>query len=347
MNELAMNDINTVFVSDNTLNCIQAPLGSLAQLIFQTKQTELANTSRNLTNKIVSSSPGLTEAVKSLGKEEKLRLVFSDEVKKKLADGTYHLMNVKDESNNFRAIAVDAKGKTREIGKVAFDEVTKNADPTSMAVAMQGMAIQQQLQEISEQLEQISSEIKDVLMGQHNDRLALYYAGEMLLKESLVVTNEQLRKQLECSAIHSLSEGCSSLQVSLLYDISTLSDKYDENHQRLKMTSKEIEDKIFVIKSSFETIHKCVYLKAAVYYSHGEYSALTVLLNSYKAFLEQTLDSKTARLLYDHDKNEKKLSGIWQKRAVDFPKQIEALSAKITSREAYLEIDQGGLKNEN
>lgn len=347
MNELAMRDINSVFVSDDTLKCIQAPLGSLSQYIFQAKKNELANTSKNLTNKIISSSPGLTEAVKSLGKEEKLRLVFSDEVKQKIADGTYHLMTVKDESNAFRAIAVDAKGKTREIGKVAFDEVTKNADPTSMAVAMQGMAIQQQLQEISEQLEQICSEIKDVLMGQHNDRLALYYAGEMLIKESLAVNNEQLRGQLECSAMHSLSEGCSSLQVSLMYDIKSLFDKYDEAHRKLKMTSREIEDKIFVIKSSFETIHKCVYLKAAVYYSHGEYSALAVLLNSYKAFLEETLDSKTENLLYNHDKSEKKLSGIWKTRAVIFPQQIEALSAKISSHEAYLEIDQGGLKNEN
>ena len=120
MNDIVVRDISDVFVSEDTLRCIQAPLGSLSQLIFQTKQNEIASTGKNLANKMFSASPGLTETIKSLGKEEKVRLVFSDEVKKKIADGTYHLMNVKDDTNYFRAIAVDAKGKTREIGNPIY-----------------------------------------------------------------------------------------------------------------------------------------------------------------------------------------------------------------------------------
>ena len=338
MNDFSMNELNNLFVPNETLELINAPLGSLSQLIFQSKNASVESAGRSMINEMLAASPALAEAYKSLGKDEKLRLVFSEETKRKLAEGSYRLMKVKDNSSMFRAIAVDADGKTREIGKIAIDGIPKSIDPISMAMAMQGIAIQQQLQDISEQLEQISAEMRDVLMGQHNDRLALYYAGEMQLKESIAVSDAQLKRQLTCSAMNALSEGCSSLQVTVIYDIKSLLDKYDEDKRRIKMKTQEIDEKMYVIKSSFETIHQCVYLKAAIYYNLNEYNALAVLLNSYKAFLEQTLDSRAENLLYNYDRSEKKLSGIWKNRAIVFPRQIDELSAKVTSHEAYLEI---------
>ena len=66
--------------------------------------------------------------------------------------------------------------KTYRLKLVLSEEIVKGVDPGRLASAMQGMAIQEQLQEVVEQLEDMSASMEEILIGQHNDRLALYYS---------------------------------------------------------------------------------------------------------------------------------------------------------------------------
>lgn len=76
-------------------------------------------------------------------------MVFFDEVKEKIANGTYRLMKRKDADGIFKAVVVDKKGKTRAIADLKWEEIENGVDPAGMTSAMQGMAIQQQLRAIS------------------------------------------------------------------------------------------------------------------------------------------------------------------------------------------------------
>lgn len=86
---------------------------------------------------LVESSSAVAELAKGLKKSERLQLVFSDEVKQKIADGTYKLMKRKDADGIFKAVVIDKKGKTRAIADLQWEEIGNGVDPASMTAAMQ------------------------------------------------------------------------------------------------------------------------------------------------------------------------------------------------------------------
>lgn len=164
-----------------------------------------------------------------------------------------------------------------------------------MTSAMQGMAIQQQLREISGQLQDMSAAMEDVLIRQHNDRLAMFLSGEAIYREALVSSDSSLQKSLTSASIMALTNASASLQASLVYEIN----------------------------SSFQTIHKATTLKAAIYYKEGEYQALTTVLSDYKGFLERSLSEEKAHVLYLADPYEKTFEGIWNIRQNKLPVRID------------------------
>lgn len=344
MNELSMNDINNVFSLKDVQISDQDCSESLPYILFQSVAKDVNVNNELLFKKIAASSPVIGQAMKSLKSSEKIRLVFSEEVEEKLSNGTFNLMKVKDDKSLLRAIAVDSHGEIKEIAKISFDEVRPHIDLMSLTTSMQGMAIQQQLQDISRQLEEMRVDMHNILKGQHNDRIALYYSGEALLKESLAIYDTELRSQIELSALQTLTQGCSSLKLSLNNDIQKLNSCRNSRGTQIntkKMKVQDIEECVYMIKSSIETIHKCVYLKSAIYCKRGEYKALTILLNEYKLFLTHTFDPDLVKLLYNYDRSERKLDDFWNKVSNTFPTRIDKLFDCMNIKCAYLETKGG------
>ena len=304
--------------------------------VFEMANQQIQREKADIVSRIIGACPALAEIANGLKETEQLRLVFSDEVKMGLENGSYKLMKAKDAGGAFKAIVVDQAGKIKSIPDVAVDKAMVGVNPAQLAMAMQGMAIQQQLHDISEQLDEISASLSDVLAGQHNDRLAKYFAGASLYKEALSVSDSELERELTNSSIMMLSDAFSELSVSLRYQIDKLCSKYDERSNSFKrIKSDELCNDIVKINSSFQAIHKTVALKTAIYYKKGEYMACSTVLNEYGNFLTKALPKEKADILYLADPQDKGFAGVWNERKEELPIKIGCIKEKLINVSEY------------
>ena len=345
MGDIVTKNDNPLWFMEESTELIDYSEGDLSNQIFSFVDEKIMNDRKDIVASLVEAVPAFAEIAEGLKKTEKLKLVFSDEVKKKLEDGTYHLMKKKDADGVFKAIVVDGKGKIKAQADLKWEELCKGVDPARLTLAMQGMAIQQQLRAITEQLNEMSETMEEVLMGQYSDRLALFYSGEAIYREALATKDPERRKQLISAAILSLTNSISSLQANLAFEIRNVCDKYDEAKGRfVGIKTDKLKDKMFLINSSFQTIHKAMTLKTAIYYQEGEYEAVTRVLTDYKSFLERSLTEDKAHVLYLADPNEKNISGAWNLRQNELPIRIEKTRELLLNRQDYaLECGKGDL----
>lgn len=68
-------------------------------------------------------------------------------------------------------------------------------DPSQIANALQMAALQEQIHRITEQIVSIDHSVRDVLQGQQNDRIGLYYSGLAMYLEAQNTDNENLRQR--------------------------------------------------------------------------------------------------------------------------------------------------------
>ncbi len=336
MGNIVEYSLNPLALLDDCSDLLEYPEGDLANHIFSLTDERIMRQQQEMVSAILEVSPAMAELAKGLKKTQHLKLVFSDEIKDKLAKGTYHLMERKECDEIFTAVVVDAKGKTEAIADLKWEDISKGVDVANLLSAMQGMAIQQQLRDIAGQLEEMSESMEDILMGQYNDRLALYYSGESIFREALATNNNELRKQLSAASIMALTDAETSLQTSLTYEVNNLCKKYDSKKGRfIDMSGNKLREKMFLINTAFQTIHKAVTLKASIYYQDGEYRALTTVLDGYKTFLENTLTDENAHILYLADPNEKNMDGTWSIRQNELPQKIESAKLLLSKKENY------------
>jgi hypothetical protein len=341
MNDIVQNNDPLWFLNESS-DLIEYKEGGLAEQIFALADARMQRNRKVIVSTIIGSSQAASELVEGMKKTQRLKVVFTDEIKEKLKDGTYSLMKKKDEDGVFKAIVVDAKGKIKAQADLKWEDVCKGVDPSKITSAMQGMAIQQQLKDIAGQLEDMSVSMEEILVGQHNDRLALFYSGEAVYREALATSDPERKKQLASAAILELTNAVASLQTTLALEINGICDKYDQDKEKfIGIKSDKLREKMFIINSSFQTIHKAMALKAAIYYNEGEYAALTVVLSDYKAFLERSLSDKNAHILYLADPNEKNLDGTWNIRQNELPQKIENTKELLMKASEYeLEADK-------
>lgn len=208
------------------------------------------------------------------------------------------------------------------------EEFAKGIDTVQMANAMQMQALQDQLIVIENQINAIDHNVKDVLQGQQNDRIGLYYSGAALFLEAQNVNDEQMKKQLIAQALRSLSDATFQLSLMLRDDIKYLVDGEYKNVKGKRVEL--IEKKIQSIHQSFGFVHQSAMLRAGIYCEQNEIGAMTTVLGEYSRFIEGTI-AKNAGLLAQCDANDDGSdSGIWNRRAnlrldvADFAKQIKA-----------------------
>ena len=138
-------------------------------------------------------------------------------------------------------------------------------------------------------------------------------------------------------AIMALTNASASLQASLVYEINSICDKYDAEKGRfVGIKTEKLKEKMYLINSSFQTIHKATTLKAAIYYKEGEYQSLTTVLSDYKVFLERSLPEDKAHILYLADPNEKTFEGIWNIRRNELPVRIDNTRELLMQPQNYL-----------
>ena len=106
-------------------------------------------------------------------------------------------------------------------------------DALSVQNAIYLQALGNSLRDIAKQIETIDANVKEVLAGQQNDRLGLYYSGVALYLEASRITDQSFRNQLISQSIKTLSDAVFQLTLGLKSDILYLADKkYNSDKKR-------------------------------------------------------------------------------------------------------------------
>ncbi|MDP2750513.1 MAG: hypothetical protein Q8O89_06805 [Nanoarchaeota archaeon] len=204
----------------------------------------------------------------------------------------------------------------------------KGIEPTQMANALQMKALQEQVQQIADQIAVIDQSVREVIQGQQNDRIGLYYSGLTLYLEAKNVNDPGMRRALVAQSLRALSDARFQLGLTMQSDINYLANGV---YKVGKGKSVElIDSRIDNINQSFAFIHQATLLRAGIYCNEGELMAMATVLNEYSFFIESTV-AKNAGLLAQCDRADTGTeNGIWQSRTnlkldvSEFYKQLNA-----------------------
>lgn len=263
---------------------------------------------QNIYRTVVREMPALTQIQQAMDKGCRYVVDATDSTLKAIESGALKL--TQENGRTYAQLRVNGKYGTKlPIKKEVF---RKGIDPTQMANALQMQALQDQIQDVTEQLVLIDGSVREVLQGQQNDRIGLYYSGLSLFLESQSVSNEGLRNALQAQALRALTESTFQLKLTLESDIRYIDYK---EYDKVKGKRKElILGRMNSINQSFAFIHQATMLRAAIYCNIGEHGSMARVLEEYSHFIETDI-SKNAVLLSQYDINDDGTStGLWASR---------------------------------
>lgn len=222
----------------------------------------------------------------------------------------------------------EANGRYGSKLPIKKEVFAKGIDPVQMANALQMKALQEQIQQIANQIAVIDHSVREVIQGQQNDRIGLYYSGLALYLEARTVNDAEMKKALMAQSLRALSEATFQLGLTMQSDIKYLADgEYKVGKGKSVVL---IDSRMNSINQSFTYIHQATMLRAGIYCNEGELAAMSTVFNEYSKFIEGTV-AKNAPLLVQCDTSDSGTEkGIWKSRArlkldvSEFNKQINA-----------------------
>ena len=232
------------------------------------------------------------------------------------------------EHGNIYAQIRDSNGHYGSKLPIKKEVYAKGFDPIQMANALQMKALQEQVQHIANQIAVIDHSVREVIQGQQNDRIGLYYSGLTMYLEARNINNLEMKKALIAQSLRALSEARFQLGLTMQSDIKYLA---DGEYKIGKEKSVElIDSRIDNINQSFAFIHQATMLRAGIYCNESELSAMATVLNEYSYFIDCTV-AKNANLLAQCDITDTGTEkGVWKSRAKlkldvsEFYKQLNA-----------------------
>ena len=264
---------------------------------------------QNIYRAVVREMPALTQVQQAMDKGCRYVVDATDSTLKAIESGALKL--TQENGKTYAQLRVNGKyGSKLPIKKEVF---RKGIDPTQMANALQMQALQDQIQSVADQLILIDGSVREVLQGQQNDRIGLYYSGLSLFLESRSVSDAGLRNALQAQALRALAESTFQLKLTLESDI-----RYIENKEYDKAKGKRKElimEHMNSINQSFAFIHQATMLRAGIYCDIGEHGSMARVLEEYSHFIETDI-TKNAVLLSQYDINDDGTqTGLWASRS--------------------------------
>lgn len=208
-----------------------------------------------------------------------------------------------------------ADGKYGSKLPIKKEQFGKGVDPVQMANALQMKALQDQINDISDQIFFIDSGVQEILQGQQNDRIALYYSGVSLFLEARNISDLEMKKVVTAQALKALSDSTFQLTLKIQSDIKYLANREYEEAKGKKNRESLIGSRMDDINQSFAYIHQATMLKAGTYCEIGEYSAMAAVLDEYSYFIENTIKDNVSILAQCDINDDGSEDGIWKSRA--------------------------------
>ena len=310
----------------NSLQNKLAQADAFAESIYKTVIKEASTTS---------------QIARSFEKGSRFVVDITDTTKDAIDNG--HLKLV-EEHGVLRAQLRDSNGHYGSKLDIKEEFFSKGIDPIEMANALQLKALQEQLQQVADQIVMINGSVLDVLQGQQNDRIALFYSGINLYIEAQSIKNPEMKNAIMAQAIRALSDGTQQLTLTMESDIEFLRTKQYDKFRGKK--AETIQGKIDSINKAFGFIHQSTLARAAIYCEQNEYVAMANVLSEYAYFIENTIVNN-ANLLSQCDPCDNGTdNGLWQSRA-NLKLDVSELRKALLSgnQEYYLSLEDGNNEN--
>lgn len=185
-------------------------------------------------------------------------------------------------------------GKPLPIKKELADEGI-SAEVVQMALQMD--AIKAQLKTIIEGMKSIESRVVDVIRGQRNDRIGLFYSGLSLFIEARSINDDFLRKLVTAQALKSISDANSQMIQDIRTSVEYLiTGQYLQSKDKNKDVKKTIDEYLSVIHQCYDVVYRSSFLKAAIYQENGEIASMLTAIDEYGRFIEKMIMPYAGRL---------------------------------------------------
>lgn len=272
--------------------------------------------------------------------ESKLVLDITDDIKQAIENGEARL----DIGKNGEVYAQLRCANGRLGGKISVKEELQEEGITveELKLSMQMEIIKEQLKSIIESVKQIEGKVTEVIQGQRNDRLGLFYSGLSLYIEARAVSDEYLKKQILSQALKSLSDAhhqiIQDMRMAMEY---LMTERYKETKTNMR---KNIDERLNIIHQCYEVIFRASFLKAAIYQENGEIPAMLIAINEYGRFVEKLIIPYAGRLS-ELDRNSHFIEkSIWGQMAASLSGCNE-LRKRLASDEVHY-LSLGGMECE-
>lgn len=274
------------------------------------------------------------------GTEKDVKLVadLDEETKKKYLEGAIKLVSNKDTGEIFAQIR-EASGQFGKRIPLKEEVIAAGINPMDAGMAMQLKAIEDQLEDMMEALEEIGNQVRNVLKGQHNDRIGIFYSGMNLLMEAQSIQNDDIFKNmLTAQGIRAISDANGQLTQEIQECVSYLDNKeFEKGKLKRDEKEKKIDEIVQNIHKCFDIINKSYALKSYIYFQKGELQAMATAIEEYRRFINQVI-IPYAPMLGEYDKGDMKLiGGIWEQRAEAID-AVENMKQYLLTSDIELEV---------
>ncbi|NCC02161.1 MAG: hypothetical protein EOM34_16145 [Clostridia bacterium] len=190
--------------------------------------------------------------------------------------------------------------------KKELEDAGISADMLQMALQME--AIKAQLQTILEGMKEIEGRVTDVIQGQRNDRIGLFYSGLSLYVESKSIKDELLRKQITAQALKSISDANSQMIQDIRTSVEYLITEQYLNSKKIK---ENIKEHLSIINQCYDVVYRAAFLKATIYQENGEIASMLTAIDEYGRFVERMIVPYAGKLSELDESNKFIETGTW------------------------------------
>lgn len=281
--------------------------------------------------RIAYSTPEFIQLIKSCVPEEIYVAIFTDDQKKKIADGALKFMKRKIDGSTMAVLVEPTSQKI--VAQVSL-EARKLTPELNKAIS--NFSMQLQLAEIAKSLEKIQTSVNNVIIDLRDERLALSdsnkekYMQCIQFKNLVLKNNALLRIAMDSEDIRN------RIMKDLSREISFIQNQPEDFFNKLIKGSsvKEIDSHINNIRVSVSSLNQLTCIEAMCYQTLDEEDAMLESLNYYSEYLTTTFSPKIMDRLHSFDGTN---DGYWLN---EFPTVVDKIRKLDTISNNLIE---GGL----
>lgn len=244
-------------------------------------------------NDVLDSTRGVIRKAfeKDTNKETKYVVDMECGLREKIENGEVKL--VKNANGEILAQMRQCNGQFGGMLPIKEELLEEGISAEALQLALQMDAIKAQLNTIIDVIQEIEGRVADVLQGQRNDRVGLFYSGLSLYYEAKGIGDDMLKKQITAQALKAISDANSQMIQEIRSSIQYL---VTEQYRSEKRRMQKIDEHITIIKQCYDIVYRASFLKAEIYQENGEIESMLTVLDEYGRFVANMIAPYVGKL---------------------------------------------------